>query len=188
MTAAPAFPGTHICVVGNAGSGKSHVARSLADCLGLRCIDRDALVWGPDWTPLPRSERLAAFDQATRQGGWTYDGHLRATRPEEQLVLNRCDAVVWLDLPRWQVMWSVTQRTLRRVMRRQPLWNGNIETWRMVFSREFSIGWAWRMHSRLQREYEALARQPCTRRLTRLRSRTEVRRWLDATCGGGARA
>jgi adenylate kinase family enzyme len=177
--------GQRICVIGNAGTGKSRVAQSLADRLGLRYIDRDRMVWGPGWTMLLREERVAVFEKHTRASGWTYDGHLRASRPEERLVLERCDTIIWLDLSRWQVMRSITWRTLRRVVTRQRLWNGNIETWRMFFSREFSIGWAWRMHSRLGREYDALFADPRhrSRRLIRLHSRAEVDQWLAGVCG-----
>ena len=91
MSAMPRL-GRRICVIGNAGAGKTTVARALARRFGLRAIDRDALVWRAGWTALPREERPAAFEAATRiegAGGWTYDGHLRASRAEEQLVLER---------------------------------------------------------------------------------------------------
>lgn len=48
----------------------------------------------------------------------------------------------------------------------------------MLFSREFSVGWAWRHHAALRREYERLAAQPGNRTVVRLRSRAEVDRWL----------
>ena len=58
---------------------------------------------------------------------------------EDRLLLERCDTIVWLDLPRWQVMWSITARTLRRAATREPLFHGNVETWRQVFSRDSMI-------------------------------------------------
>ena len=69
-----------VAVIGNAGTVNSTLARSLAACLGLRYVDRDALVRRPGRTALSRAQRPAAFDAATRDPGWTYDGH-RAPRP-----------------------------------------------------------------------------------------------------------
>jgi adenylate kinase family enzyme len=176
------FIGRRICVVGNAATGKTTLARALAGRLGLRYIDRDALVWGPGWTAMPRDELSEILDGETSRDGWTYDGHLRGSRPYEQLVLARCDTIVWLDFPRWRAMASVIWRTLGRVLRREELWGGNRETWRMALSRDWSIGWAWRNHARLRHEYAALFTSPlhASKARIRLRSRRAVNRWLSS--------
>ena len=131
--------GQRICVIGTSGSGKSYVARALAGRLRLRYIESDALIWRAGWEQVPRDEQYLAFDGATRKGGWTFDGNIGPS-PEDQLVLSRCDTLVWLDLPRWQVMASITRRTLRRVLTRGRLWHGNVEPWRRVVSRECTRG------------------------------------------------
>jgi hypothetical protein len=60
------------------------------------------------------------------------DGNYRAVVPD--LVWARADTVVWLDLPRRTVLRRVTWRSLRRVVRREELWNGNRETLATVLS------------------------------------------------------
>ena len=169
-----------ICVIGNAASGKSYLAQELARRLHLRCIDFDSAVLRPNWERVPREERPAIFDQLTVDGGWTIDGHLRADRPEEQLILSRADAVIWLDLPRWRVMASVVARTLKNTILRRRVWGGNVETWSMLFSRDHFVRWAWSAHNRLRRDYEALFADPAhrQRRLIRFTSRRAVNRWL----------
>jgi adenylate kinase family enzyme len=167
-------------VIGNAGSGKSYLARELARRRGLRYIDFDAAIVRPNWERVPRADRVALFEELTREGGWTIDGHLREGRRDEQLILSRADTVVWLDFPRWRVMASVIPRTLRNTVSRRPLWNGNVETWRMLLSPDHSIVWAWRMHAGLKRDYERLFNDPVNapRTLIRLTSRAEVNRWI----------
>lgn len=170
--------GQRICVVGTSGAGKTYVARALAERLGLRYISSDALIWRADWEAVPRDEQYVAFDAATADGGWTFDGNLGPS-PEDQLVLSRCDTLVWLDLPRWQVMASITRRTLWRAITRERLWHGNVERWRTVLSRDSMIAWAWRTYPRQQRRYAALSATPDgppTR--IRLTSRRQVNRWL----------
>lgn len=43
---------------------------------------------------------------------------------------------MWLDLPRRIVMRQVVGRTLRRIVRRELLWNGNRELLRNVWARD----------------------------------------------------
>ncbi len=171
-------PGQRICVIGTSGSGKTYVARALAGRLGLRYVSSDALIWRANWEAVPRAEQYVAFEAATATGGWTFDGNLGPS-PEDRLVLSRCDTLVWLDLPRWQVMASIIRRTLWRAITRERLWYGNVEHWRTVFSRDSMIAWAWRTHSRRKREYAALFAVLDDGRIRiRLTSRREVNRWL----------
>ena len=170
--------GQRICVVGTSGAGKTYVARVLAERRGLRYVETDALIWRADWEQVPRDEQYLNFDVATRDGGWTFDGNLGPS-PEDQLVLLRCDTLVWLDLPRWQVMVSVTRRTLWRVLTRERLWHGNVEPWRRVFSGDSMIAYAWRTYARQKNRYAALfAASDGTRTQIRLASRGAANRWL----------
>ena len=99
------------------------------------------------------------------------------------MVLDRCDTIVWLDLPRRQVWWQVTARTLRGLITRQPHWrNGNVERWRIFFSRENIVWWSVKTYARRRREYADLFADPAyaERVRIRLRSRGEVDAWLAA--------
>ena len=175
--AAPA-PGQRICVVGTSGAGKSYVARALAERLALRYIDADSHIWRANWEAVARDEQYDAFDAATREGGWTFDGNLGPS-PEDQMVLSRCDTLVWLDLSRWQVMMSITRRTFWRALTRQRLWHGNVERWRGVLSGDSMIVYAWRTYGRQQRRYAALFdASDGARTQARLTSRGGVNRWL----------
>ena len=174
-----ATPGRRICVIGTSGAGKTHVARELARRLGLPYISNDALIWRPNWQETPAAERLAGFDAATAGAAWTIDGNI-GSREEDRLVLDRCDTLVWLDLPRWQVWGQVLVRTLWRMLTREVLWHGNRESVRTLFSRDSIVWWSIKTYARRRRRYAAMFAEPARAGLVRarLRSRGEVNRWL----------
>ncbi|HEY4684523.1 MAG TPA: adenylate kinase [Dehalococcoidia bacterium] len=185
MTSAPP-PGRRICVIGTSGAGKTFVAEALAEKLGLTYICNDAVIWRPNWQPAPRDKVYGELEAATRAEGWTFDGNLSSPdltrRPEDALVLERCDTLVWLDLPRWQVHGQVIRRTVGRLLSQEPLWHGNRESLRTLLWRESIIWWSIRSFGRRRRDYAALFRDPqqAHRRLIRLRSRREVDAWLPS--------
>jgi adenylate kinase family enzyme len=164
-----------IVVAGGSGAGKSTLARDLADGLGLPYTEIDSLYHGPGWTERASFvDDVRAFAAGER---WVCEWQYDVARP---ILLARCDLLVWLDLPRRVTTWRVVRRTVRRRLRREVLWNGNREgsLWRILVDREQIIRWAWTSHPRAaQRVAAAQAEQPDLP-VVRLRSSTEVDRWL----------
>jgi adenylate kinase family enzyme len=172
--------GRRICVVGTSGCGKTYVADALARILTIPYINNDAIIWRPNWQPAPPEERLASVDAMTRQESWTFDGNLGSQHSEELLILDRCDSIVWLDLPRWQIWSQVVRRTLARIVRRDELWHGNRESLRMMFSQDSIIWWSVKTFRKRREQYTALFADPRyeDRVRVRLGSRGEVDAWL----------
>jgi adenylate kinase family enzyme len=171
-----------IVVVGNSGSGKSTLAKGLADRLNLDHTEIDSIYHQADWQPLAEPEFIARIDAATAGDGWVIDGNYSAVRG---LIWARADTIVWLDLPRPVVLRQIVWRTLRRVGRRQELWNGNREHWRNFFSLDPQvsvIAWSWQKHTAYRERYGAAMSDPANAHLTfvRLRSRAEVRALLES--------
>lgn len=169
-----------VSVVGNSGSGKSTLARELARALGVPCLELDGVFHQPGWAPLPADEFRSVVAAAAAGDGWVIDGNYSAVRP---LVWARADTVVWLDLPRRTVMRQVVWRTLRRVVGRQELWNGNRERLRNFLTwdpEESVISWAWHSHAKYRDRYGVAAADPANAHLTfvRLGSRRAVTRFL----------
>jgi adenylate kinase family enzyme len=183
-------PGRRICVVGTSGSGKTYVARALAALGGLHYISNDSIIWRAGWRQTPDAERLQQIDEASRAEAWTFDGNItpdRPDRPEDRLIFDRCDTLVWLDLPRRSVMWQVTLRSLRRLLTRERLWHGNVESLHTLLSRESIVWWAFKTYDGRRRYYERLFHQPeYSRAYIRMRSRREVNAWLRARAAGHA--
>lgn len=173
-------PGRRIAVIGTSGAGKTYVATTLATSLGISYICNDAIIWQPDWVETPRDERHRLMSMAAAPDAWTFDGNL--TAPEDMAVFERCDTIVWLDLPRWQVHSQVLWRTMKGLITGEPHWeNGNQERWRIFFSGESIVWWSIKTFADRRRQYGAIFADPTQghRALIRLRSRGEVNRWLD---------
>jgi adenylate kinase family enzyme len=156
------------------GNGKTTLGRTLAARLGVRFVELDALVHGPDWAETPDEELRATLAPILREEGWVIDGSY--SRKLGTSVLDAADTVVWLDLPIRVWFPRLVRRTGRRVTGREALWNGNQENLRTaVWGRESLFGYALTQHFRKRRDYPtALARYS----VVRLRSTRELDRWL----------
>ncbi|MEW8979717.1 MAG: AAA family ATPase [Symbiobacterium sp.] len=162
--------GRRIVVVGASGSGKTTLARRLAERLGCPHVEVDALHWGPNWTPIPLDEFRSRVDQATAGDRWTCDGNYSKVR---DLTWGRADTLVWLDYRLPLVLWRLLRRTLRRIARREALWNGNRESFRTQFlSRHSLFLWALQSHGRHRREYPRVLQRPEYAHLTVIRLRS----------------
>jgi len=171
-----------VSVVGNSGSGKSHLARQVAGKLGVPCVELDAIFHQPGWEPLSQEEFRARAASAAAGDGWVIDGNYTTVRP---LVWARADTVIWLDLPRRTVTRQIVLRTIRRVLTRAELWNGNKEPWSNFFSlnpQNSVIAWSWSKHAEYRARYAAAAEDPANAHLTfiRLRSHAEARHLVAA--------
>ncbi len=171
-----------ISVVGCSGSGKTTVSRALAEKLVMPHIELDSLFHQPGWTPRPTAELRAVVSGRLAEERWIVDGnygsHVR------DLVWDRADTVVWLDMSRPRVMASVIWRTLKRGAFREELWNGNRESLRSLLNRdprENIVLWSWTQWPKYRTQYERASADPAHDHLTfvRLRTRKEVRRWID---------
>ncbi|GAA1972785.1 adenylate kinase [Kitasatospora viridis] len=165
-----------IVLAGICGAGKTTLARRLAAHHGLRHVEIDALYHGPNWQPRPQFE--ADVESLTRGDGWIADS---SSYPQvADLLWSRADTVVWLDLPRRQVMARVLRRSLRRALGRERLWNGNRETPAAWLSRAHPLRLAWREHAARRRQVaDRLAADPPPEvRLVHLTTAREAADWL----------
>jgi len=176
------LPGRRIVVVGTSGAGKSYVAQQLATRLGVPYVCNDAIIHRENWRPNPPAQRYIEFEAATRGDGWTYDGNIGGLHsPEDKLILQRADTLVWIDLPRFEVMRQLLWRTILRSWTREKLWHGNRESWRLSFaSRDSILLWSWQTYDLRRRQYRRIFADPQWSHLRRIRfdSRTAVNRWL----------
>jgi adenylate kinase family enzyme len=171
-----------IVIAGTSGSGKTMLAARVAAALGIRHVEIDGMFHGPGWVPRPEFEDdVRAFTAETE---WVTEWQYHQVRP---LLVERAELVVWLDYSRPVVMWRVALRTLRRRLRRERLWNGNVEAplWTIFTDRDHIVRWAWRTHGQLAARIHEVTLTHPDRLIVRLRSPDQADRWLTDVLADG---
>jgi adenylate kinase family enzyme len=178
LTARDLLPGCpqRIVVAGSSGSGKTTLAAVIGRSLKVPHVEIDALFHGPGWTRRP------AFEDDVRrfvaQPAWVTEWQYSQVR---DLLAARAQLLVWLDLGRPRVMTQVARRTVQRRLRRQLLWNGNLEPalWTVFTDRVHIVRWAWSTHRSTRQRVIALSEGQPGLAVVQLRSRRAVRLWVD---------
>jgi adenylate kinase family enzyme len=170
-----------VVVVGSSGAGKTRVARALAEKLDVAHLELDGVFHQAGWTHLPTPQFRARVAEFVAADGWVVDGNYSEVR---DLVWRRADTVVWLDLPRWQVMAQLLRRSLGRSLRRRELWNGNRESLRNLVRRDPRVNvvlWSWQHYRAYREEYLAAQNDPANGhlRFVRLTSRRAAAELLE---------
>lgn len=173
-----------VSVVGSTGSGKTTVARAVAETLGYPYLELDSVYHQPGWIPLPDDEFRSIVSEFVAQESWVIDGNYTHGGVLD-LSWQRADTVVWVDPPKRTVMQRVVRRTVRRAVTREELWNGNREPLSNFTSwdpEENIIRWAWTHYDSRKQEYEAAMNDPAWTHLTftRLESRTDVTDFIQS--------
>ncbi len=167
-----------VVVVGTTGSGKTTFASRLARLLAAPYIELDSLYWEPGWVEAPPEIFRERVERALSGEGWVVDGNYSKVR---DIIWQRADTVVWLDLPFRVVLWRLTRRTFERAIYREELWSGNRESlWTHFFTRESLFLWLFQTYWRRKREYPMLFALPenAHLRTVRLRSTRQADNWL----------
>lgn len=170
-----------VVIVGGSGAGKSTLAAKLAERLDAPAVELDGLFHQRNWEPTPTPEFRARVAAALDTERWVVAGNYSTVM---DIVHGQADTIVWLDRPRWLMTWRVVRRSLRRVIRREELWNGNRERWRNLISRDPEVNiivWAWTHHDAHTRRYEGFAASNfwAHAEVHRLRTRRDVRQFLS---------
>lgn len=171
-----------INVVGTSGSGKSTVARALAEKLGCPCVEMDALFWLPNWHGREDPDFFARLEEALNGDAWVLDGNYNRTR---EIKWKNVDMVVWVDYGFCRTFVQAVRRACRRILDRQELWpgTGNRESLRQTFfSRDSILLWTLRTFRKNRRDYLATMNDPryARFRFVRLRSPRETETFIES--------
>jgi adenylate kinase family enzyme len=174
-------PFQRVVVVGSTSSGKSTLAKALADKLGADFIELDALHWEPNWIEAPDGMFRERVKAAICSQAWVVAGNYHVVR---DLVWPKAQAVLWLDYPLPIVFWRLLTRTIRRSVFKEKLFSDNVENIWMhlkLWSEESLFYWLFKTHWRRKREYPLLFALPenAHLELIRLRHPKEADLWLE---------
>lgn len=128
-----------VAFFGVTGSGKSTAAERYAAAAGLPLTSVDSDIgWLPGWVERDHAEQARMIEEIAAREAWVLDSFYGKW---SDLLIPRAEAIVALDYPRWLSLARLVRRTVRRLMLRQQVCNGNTETFRRVIARNSIIRW-----------------------------------------------
>jgi adenylate kinase family enzyme len=171
-----------VAVFGNAGGGKSTLARRLAEITGLPLYIVDHIQFpGGRYRPeeknggkIPPEEYVEIHKEIIGRDRWIIDGFESVALAWERFAV--ADTLVHVDLPVLVHYWGITKRLIAGQFRdpkgwpeNSPVWESTLDSYRVV----------WRCHRRLTPRYRQLvADAAASRRVHHLRSRAQMKAFL----------
>jgi adenylate kinase family enzyme len=162
-------------IVGQPGSGKSSLARSMALRSGLPVIHIDKIHWRPGWVERGREEKTRLCRDAEAGDRWIFEGGHSATWDSR---VARADLLIWIDRPLMLRLWRVLRRTLTGLGRTRPDLPEDCPEQLRRLPEFIRFIWSTRQTARA-RLARLAATAPPTCRVVRLRSDRETRAFLS---------
>ncbi|WP_321529839.1 adenylate kinase [uncultured Desulfuromonas sp.] len=169
-----------VAVFGNAGGGKSTLAKRLAETTGLPLHPLDTIKFRPGGDEIPQEEYLALHAELLKQPEWIIDGFGCMTTLWQRLA--EADTLVYLDLPLPMHAWWVTKRLIKGLWVTPEGWPEGSPMWRSTLS---SYRVLWLCHRHLTPRYRAFVAQAVQKKqVFHLRTPGEIEGFLRETANG----
>jgi adenylate kinase family enzyme len=97
-----------ILIIGNAGGGKSVLARKLAAKRGLPYREIDTIVWKPGWQAFSQAEYEVAHARLIAEENWVLDG--LGWTESLPARFDRATEIILIDMPLWIHFWLAAER------------------------------------------------------------------------------
>ncbi len=166
-----------VAVFGNAGGGKSALARQVARVSGLPLYVLDIIQFpdGGRGAKISQDEYAKWHAELLRQEEWVIDGYGSVASAWERFAA--ADTLIYIDLPLPVHCWWVTKRLIKGLFANPPGWPQNSPLWESSMD---SYKVVWLCHRRLTPRYRQLvAEMAATKQVHHLKSPAEIRIFLD---------
>ncbi|MFM2483784.1 AAA family ATPase [Celerinatantimonas yamalensis] len=100
-------------ITGNAGSGKTTLAKQLGQALNIPVDSLDSVVWKEGWVAASKEERTLGEQKLVNQRRWIIEGVSKTVR-------ENADYVIFLDVPRHICLLRCFKRNLPYLFRSRP--------------------------------------------------------------------
>ena len=140
-----------VAVFGNAGGGKSTLARRLAELTSLPLYPVDVMQYRAGVGKIPHHEYLSAHAELLRRDAWIIDGFGCVTSAWERFAA--ADTLVYVDLPLFTHFRWITKRFLKGLFATPEGWPENSPMLRSTLEGYRVL---WLCHRRLTPRYRAL--------------------------------
>jgi len=164
-----------VLIYGVTGSGKTTLAERLAGISGLPWHSVDDLTWEPGWIAVPEDEQRRRISTICDGDEWLLDTAYGLWR---DIPLARVELIVALDYPRMLSLWRLVRRSVMRAIDKKPICNGNIETWRTMFSKSSIIAWHFKSFGSKKKRIAGWSDKPEGRIVVRIRKPRDLEEWL----------
>ena len=164
-----------VAVFGNAGGGKSTLARRLAEVTGLPLYPLDRIKYRAGGE-VPHEEYLKIHADLLRRDQWIIDGFGCVASAWERF--SAADTLIYIDLPLLKHYSWVTKRLLKALFVNPEGWPENSPMWRSTLKGYRVV---WLCHRRLTPRYRQLvADAASSKRIHHLKSRADITAFLQA--------
>jgi adenylate kinase family enzyme len=165
-----------VAVFGNAGAGKSTLARQVAELTQLPLYIVDKMQFRPGGEAVPEAEYLKAHTDLLGRDEWIIDGYGTTATAFERFA--RADTLVYVDLPLFMHYWFVTKRLIKGLFAAPPGWPDNSPLWSSTMQSYKVIPLC---HRHMTPRYRQLvAAEASSKRVHHLKSRLEIAAFVDA--------
>lgn len=137
-----------ILIYGVTGSGKSTLAERLSGVTGLPLHLVDELCHLPGWIDVAPDEQRRRIERICTGPEWILDSAYGAWM---ELPVQRADMIIALDYPRWLSFGRLMRRSIHRAWTKQPVCNGNYESFGRMFYRDSILLWHFQSFDRKRR-------------------------------------